>query len=154
MNSTFFLIILIFLGFLARSRVVILAGFTLLLVKELELGNFLEFFSRKGIEIGLIFLLLAILTPMVIDPLEGKELWDVLVSWKGFIAVVAGILATQMNGMGLNLLGEMPDLIIGIIIGSLIGIILFQGIPVGPLMAAGIAALLVRFFSLLRGIGG
>lgn len=118
------------------------------------MSNFLNFFSKKGIEVGLIFLLLAILTPMIIDPLEGKELWNTLISWKGIIAMVAGLLATQMNGMGLELLGEMPDLIIGIIVGSLIGIILFQGIPVGPLMAAGIAALLVRIFNLLRGLGG
>ncbi|HHU92238.1 MAG TPA: DUF441 domain-containing protein, partial [Halanaerobiaceae bacterium] len=70
------------------------------------------------------------------------------------VAVIAGILATQFNGMGLRLLEEHPHLVGGIIVGSLIGIVLFRGIPVGPLMAAGIAALLLelleKFFSFLK----
>ncbi len=153
MNSTIFLLSVISLGFLARSRVVILAGLSLLLIKELELNFFLNFFSKKGIEVGLIFLLVAILAPMVLNPVEWEELLNTLKGWKGVIAIIAGLAATQMNSMGLELLNSMPDLIIGIIVGSLIGIILFQGIPVGPLMAAGIAALLVKIFNFLEGTG-
>lgn len=146
MNSTYFLIMIIVLGFLAQSRVVILAAFILLLLKELEISFSLLFLSRKGIEIGLIFLMLAIISPLVISPVKWEELKETLLSWKGLIAVISGLLATRFNGMGLDLLNEIPQLIVGIIIGSFLGVVFLGGIPVGPLMAAGIAALLVRLF--------
>jgi uncharacterized membrane protein (DUF441 family) len=42
--------------------------------------------------------------------------------------------------MGLNLLESRPQVILGLVIGSIIGIVFFKGIPVGPLMAGGVAA--------------
>lgn len=137
-----FLYIIIILGLLARSRVIVLAGFSLLLIRELGLSGLLEFLSDRGIELGLIFLLMAILAPLLISSLERGDLEKVFLNWKSLVAVLAGLLATRFNGMGLKLLQESPQLVIGIITGSLIGIVLFGGIPVGPLMAAGIAALL------------
>lgn len=137
-----FLYIIIILGLLARSRVIVLAGFSLLLIRELGLSGLLEFLSDRGIELGLIFLLMAILAPLLISSLERGDSEKVFLNWKSLVAVLAGLLATRFNGMGLKLLQESPQLVIGIITGSLIGIVLFGGIPVGPLMAAGIAALL------------
>lgn len=154
MKSSILLYLIIIIGLLARSRVLVLAAFCLLLIKELELSPLAEFISNKGIEMGLVFLLMAILAPVLLVPLERKDLAQMLGGWKGLVAVIAGILATQFNGMGLRLLEEHPHLIGGIIVGSLIGIVLFRGIPVGPLMAAGIAALLLelleKFFSFLK----
>ena len=152
MNSGIFLISLITLGFLARSRVIVLAALILILLKELKINPLLLFLSKKGIEIGLVFLLLAILAPLLVKPVRWQELKDLITDYRGVIAIIAGILATQANGMGLELLNELPLLIIGIIIGSLLGIVIFGGIPVGPLMAAGIAALLLKFFDFISRI--
>ncbi|MCG8512541.1 MAG: DUF441 domain-containing protein [Halanaerobiales bacterium] len=154
MNSGIFLISLITLGFLARSRVIVLAALILILLKELKINPLLLFLSKKGIEIGLVFLLLAILAPLLVKPVRWQELKDLITDYRGVIAIIAGILATQANGMGLELLNELPLLIIGIIIGSLLGIVIFGGIPVGPLMAAGIAALLLKFFDFISRING
>ena len=154
MNSGIFLISLITLGFLARSRVIVLAALILILLKELKINPALLFLSKKGIEIGLVFLLLAILAPLLVKPVHWQELKDLITDYRGVIAIIAGILATQANGMGLELLNELPLLIIGIIIGSLLGIVIFGGIPVGPLMAAGIAALLLKFFDFISRING
>lgn len=148
MNHVFFLYIIIISGLLARSRVIVLAAFSLLLIEELELKPLAEFI-RKGIELGLVFLLMAILAPMLLVPVERNELLKTLGNWKCIVAIIAGILATQFNGMGLKLLEGSPQLVLGIIVGSLTGIILFGGIPVGPLMAAGIAALMVEFIERL-----
>lgn len=151
MNNTYFLIIIIILGFLAQSRVVILTGFSLLLLIELELERVFGFLANKGIEIGLIFLLLAILSPLLKETLDWKEIKLVLMSWQGVVGIAAGLLATQFNGMGLQLLSEKPYLILGIITGSLLGILLFDGIPVGPLMAAGIAAVIIYLCEIITG---
>ncbi|MEW6229340.1 MAG: DUF441 family protein, partial [Bacillota bacterium] len=54
--------------------------------------------------------------------------------------------ATYVNGKGVELLRARPDIIAGILIGTIIGVCLLRGIPVGPLAAAGITALLIRLF--------
>lgn len=152
MHNSLLLYLIIILGLFAQSKVIVLAGFTLLLIKELGLTGLSEFLSNKGIEIGLTFLLIAILAPMVLRPINWEELKNSLLGWRGVIAVLAGLLATQFNGMGLKLLDNNPHLIVSIIIGSLIGIVLLGGIPVGPLMAAGIAAVLLEIIASIFGI--
>lgn len=47
---------------------------------------------------------------------------------------------------GLELLKLDPQLIVGLVIGSIFGIVFMKGIPVGPLMAAGITAFLLKLF--------
>lgn len=149
MNNSLFLYIIIITGLLARSRVIVLAAFSLLLINELELIPVSQFISNKGIEIGLVFLLMAILAPILLVPLELEKLANLLGEWKSLVAILGGLLATRFNGMGLKLLEDSPQLVMGIILGSLIGIVLFGGIPVGPLMAAGITALLVEFIEII-----
>ncbi|MFW5982126.1 MAG: DUF441 domain-containing protein [Halanaerobiaceae bacterium] len=149
MNISYLLYLMIILGLMARSRVVVIAAFSLLIIKELGMISVSEFLSRNGIELGLIFMLMAILAPLILKPLSWNELKDIFLNWKVLIAILSGLLATQFNGMGLTLLEGSPHLIIGIIVGSLLGIVLLGGIPVGPLMAAGIAALLFELIELL-----
>ncbi|MFW5985109.1 MAG: DUF441 domain-containing protein [Halanaerobiaceae bacterium] len=141
MGTSFYLLLIIILGFLAQSRVVILASLFLLLISELNNEPLLIFFSKHGIEIGLVFLLIAILSTMILNPLNRNQLQQILISKKGFAALAGGLLATKFNGLGLNLLQDVPQLIGGIIFGSLLGIAFLNGIPVGPLTAAGLTAL-------------
>ncbi len=144
MNNSIFLLIISILGILSRSRVIVIAGIILLILNELNVRTFMRFFSNNGIEIGLVFLLMAILSSMMLTPLNADKLKNVLISRQGIVAVIAGLLATKFNGFGLALLSDTPKLMIGIILGSLIGISFFGGIPVGPLTASGIAALFLK----------
>jgi uncharacterized membrane protein (DUF441 family) len=75
-------------------------------------------------------------------------MWAVFTSWQGILALAGGIAATYMNGKGLDLLKMDPQLIVGMVIGSIFGILFLKGIPVGPLMAAGITALLLKMFQM------
>ena len=152
MKSTLMLVSILVLGFCARSRIIIVASLLLLLLKEIKIEGIFEFLSNWGIEIGLIFLLLAILSSIVLEPVSVKDLKNIIFSYKGIIAVLAGLMATRFNEMGLGLLNTSPQLIIGIIVGSILGVIILDGIPVGPLMAAGLAALLVRLFEFILSI--
>jgi uncharacterized membrane protein (DUF441 family) len=63
---------------------------------------------------------------------------------------LGGALATYLNGGGLKLLQIDPEIIFGVVIGSIIGITFFGGIPVGPLMAAGLTALFLNIIALFR----
>jgi uncharacterized membrane protein (DUF441 family) len=100
------------------------------------------------LELGLLFLTIAVLVPFASGRVTPKDMWAVFTSWQGILALAGGIAATYMNGKGLDLLKMDPQLIVGMVIGSIFGILFLKGIPVGPLMAAGITALLLKMFQM------
>ena len=149
MGTSIFLLLVIVLGMLAQSRVVVLASLILILFDSLNYRVGFTFLSKYGIEIGLICLLLSILSSMFLTPVNLEDIKSVLISRKGFAALVAGILATRFNGLGLNLLQDNPYLIVGIILGSLLGIVFLGGIPVGPLTAAGLTFIFMYLLEII-----
>jgi uncharacterized membrane protein (DUF441 family) len=80
------------------------------------------------------------------------SLVEIIKSYKSIIAVfalVSGLLATKVVGMGIILLEREPELIVGMLLGSIIGIVFFNGVPTGPLLAAGLTAIFYQLYSLL-----
>ena len=59
------------------------------------------------------------------------------------LAVVAGIAVAWLGGRGVSLMGGQPLLVTGLLVGTIIGVALLGGVPVGPLIAAGILSLLI-----------
>jgi uncharacterized membrane protein (DUF441 family) len=84
------------------------------------------------------------MAPFAADRVGVRDIVAHLTSLPGLMAILGGALATHLNGEGLSLMQSTPELIFGLLIGSLLGILLLGGIPVGPLMAAGLTALLLE----------
>ena len=57
------------------------------------------------------------------------------------LSISVGVLVAWLAGKGVPLMGEQPILVTGLLIGTIIGVAFLGGIPVGPLIAAGILAL-------------
>jgi uncharacterized membrane protein (DUF441 family) len=151
MNGDLLLVILIIIGLLGRSHIITTAACILLVVKLIHLDRYLPSIERRGLELGLLFLTMGVLVPFASEKINMKDIVNVFTSWPGIIALCGGAIATYMNGKGLDLLKVDPQLIVGLVIGSIFGIIFLRGIPVGPLMAAGITALLMKVVSLIFG---
>lgn len=141
------LVILIIIGLIGRSPIITTAACLLLIVKLVSLDRFLPTIERRGLELGLLFLTMGVLVPFASDKITVKQIVAVFTSWPGLLALAGGAAATYMNSKGLQLLKVDPQLIVGLVIGSIMGIVFFRGIPVGPLMAAGITALLLKIFT-------
>jgi uncharacterized membrane protein (DUF441 family) len=144
MNGEILLVILIVVGLIGRSSIITTAACALLIIKLLSLDRFLPTLERRGLEMGLLFLTMGVLVPFASEKISFKDVISVFTTWPGIIALVGGAIATYMNGKGLELLKIDPQLIVGLVIGSIFGIIFMRGIPVGPLMAAGITAFLLK----------
>lgn len=144
MNGEFVLVTLILIGLISRSSIITTAACILLIVKLVHLERYLPTIERRGLEFGLLFLTIAVLVPFAAERITTHDLWSALSSWPGMMALAGGAIATSMNGKGLELLKNDPQMIVGLVAGSIIGIVLLRGIPVGPLMAAGITALLLQ----------
>lgn len=151
MNGELLLLLLIIIGLIGRSPIITTAACVLLIVKLIHLERYLPTIERRGLELGLLFLTMGVLVPFASERISTKDIVAVFTSWPGIIALLGGAIATYMNGKGLDLLKVDPQLIVGLVIGSIFGIIFMRGIPVGPLMAAGITALLLKIASFLFG---
>ncbi|HEX7056130.1 MAG TPA: DUF441 domain-containing protein [Bacilli bacterium] len=149
MNGEWLLVILILVGLAGRSHIITTAACILLAIKLVELERYLPSIERRGLELGLLFLTMAVLAPFAADKIAFRDIVDAFTSPPGILALAGGAIATYMNSKGLELLKIDPQVIVGLVIGSIFGIVFLKGIPVGPLMAAGITALLMKLLQAL-----
>ncbi|MBN2984456.1 MULTISPECIES: DUF441 domain-containing protein [Cohnella] len=146
MNGDIVLVALIIIGLIGRSPIIATAACFLLIIKLVHLQRFLPSIERRGLELGLLFLTMAVLVPFASGRVQVKDVISPFTTWTGWVALIGGALATYLNAKGLDLLKIDPQLIVGLVIGSIFGIIFLRGIPVGPLMAAGLTALFLKLF--------
>lgn len=146
MNPDLLLVLLIVIGLVGRSPIIATAASLLLILKLSHLERYFPAVERRGLEIGLLFLTIAVLVPFATGRISFKDVLSVFTTPPGILALAGGALATYMNGKGLDLLKVDPQLLVGLVIGSIIGIVFMRGVPVGPLMAAGITAFLLKLF--------
>jgi uncharacterized membrane protein (DUF441 family) len=140
------LVALLIVGIAARSNLISIAACILLVLRLSNLNIVFPLLERRGLETGLLFLLLSILVPVANGVVTEKDLIYSMTSMPGILSIIGGALATHMNGEGIKLMQVDPEIIFGLIIGSIFGIVFFHGIPVGPLTAAGISALFLEIF--------
>ncbi len=137
------MLLILVLGIVGKSNIVAGAAGILLVLQVTNMQGLFPVLQARGLEIGLIFLVISVLVPFASGKVTWGEIGRSFVTVPGLIALVSGALATYMNGQGLDLLQRVPSLMIGLVVGSIIGVLFFGGIPVGPLMAGGIAAALL-----------
>ncbi len=150
MNGVALLVALLLIGIVSRSNLIAIAACVLLIVKFANLNFVFPLLEKRGLEVGLLFLLLAILVPVATGRISEKDFLSTFTSFSGVLAIAGGALATHLNGEGLKLLQIDPEIIFGLLVGSVIGIVFFGGIPVGPLMAAGLTALFLEVSNLFK----
>jgi uncharacterized membrane protein (DUF441 family) len=146
MNGEILLVILIITGLLGKSSVITTAASLLLIFKLTSLERFFPTIERRGLELGLLFLTVAVLVPFANGSIGWDRIYPFFISMNGWLALLGGAVAVYMNRFGLNLIRTEPQIIIGLVIGSIFGILFLKGIPVGPLTAAGMTAIFAHFY--------
>ncbi|MGI3295454.1 MULTISPECIES: DUF441 domain-containing protein [Neisseria] len=145
MNVSFvslFLVAMIFLGVISQNNSITISATILLLMQQTALVQFVPLIEKHGLNIGIIILTVSVLSPLVsgriqIPPAAG------FLNLKMAAAVAIGIFVAWIAGRGVPLMGQQPVLITGLLIGTVIGVTFMGGIPVGPLIAAGILSFVV-----------
>lgn len=135
---------ILILGVLSRNPLIVSAAAILLLVQALDLGIVYRHLQTRGIDLGLILLLLAVLVPFAAGRVGLGDIRSAFTSANGLAAVAGGILASAISAPGIRLMQGHPEVIVGLVVGSILGVVFLRGIPVGPLAAAGFAAVLLR----------
>ena len=137
-----FLVVLIFLGVVGNNSSITIAATVLLLMQQTFLGKYLPYMEKYGLNLGIIILTVGVLAPIISGKIQLPS-FVALLNWKMLLAIAIGILVAWFGGRGVGLLGTQPVLITGLLIGTIIGVSFFGGIPVGPLIAAGILSLML-----------
>lgn len=143
------LVALILIGIFGKSHIVATAACILLIIKLTRIYSLFPLLDRRGLELGLLFLMISVLVPFATEKVSPRDIWHCFTTVPGILAILGGALATYMNGQGLNLLKLDPELMAGLVVGGIIGIVFFRGQPVGPLMAAGLTAFFMKVFQWL-----
>ena len=136
------LVILLILGVLSNNSAITISAAVLLIMQQTFLSSHIPLLEKYGVEIGIIILTIGVLSPLVSGKIQLPDLSGFL-SWKMALSIAVGVLVAWLAGKGVPLMGEQPILVTGLLIGTIIGVAFLGGIPVGPLIAAGILALLL-----------
>lgn len=137
-----FLVGLILLGVLANNNSITVSATVLLLMQQTALSQYLPFVEKYGLSVGIIFLTIGVLSPLVSGKIQIPNFMS-FVNFNMLAAVLIGIMVAWIAGKGVPLMSTQPILMTGLLLGTIIGVAFVGGIPVGPLIAAGLLSFFV-----------
>ena len=144
------LIAILALSWAVHNMTVAYAAGIVLAVKLLHLSKALTLLHAHGINWGIIILTAAILAPIADGSVTAQHLLDSFKSTAGIIALVLGLICAIAGGGGVVLLKSNPEIVSSLIIGTMVGVIFFHGIAIGPLIAGGITYYILQVMAHLK----
>ena len=141
MDAYIILGVVALLGFLSKNPTVWIAAVVLIVLKVIPTSPVLAWTNQNGLKIGITVLTMGVLAPVALGKITLADLWITSQSMIGITAVAVGIFVAYLGGRGTGLLTSEPHIVTGLLAGTIVGVALFRGVPVGPLIAAGILAL-------------
>ena len=132
--------LVLFLSVVGHNQTVVFAVLIVLACKLIADFGFvepLEILGTRGLNFGVIILTAAVLVPIANGTLTPARLLRAFQSTAGIVAIIAGLLAAISGGLGIPLMQNNPDVIPALLIGTMVGVFFFNGLAVGPLIAAG-----------------
>ncbi|MGV2965869.1 DUF441 domain-containing protein [Paenibacillus sp. AGC30] len=139
------LLLLVFaaLGIISSNTPVTVAMVFLLLLRVLNLNQAFPWLEKYGLTLGIIILTIGVMAPLASGKMSLQTIGESFLHWKSLLAIGVGLLVAYLGGRGATLMGTQPTVVAGLLIGTVLGVALFKGVPVGPLIAAGILSLLL-----------
>ncbi|KQN53477.1 DUF441 family protein [Erwinia sp. E602] len=140
------LVILLFLAalsYFSHNMTVTIALLVLVAIRLTPLNQTFPWIEKQGVTVGIIILTIGVMAPLASGTLPSSTLLHSFLHWKSLLAIAVGIFVSWVGGKGVTLMSNQPTVVGGLLIGTIIGVSLFRGVPVGPLIAAGLVSLLI-----------
>lgn len=131
------------LGIVSNNTSISVAMVVLLLIRVTRLTQVFPWLEKYGLTIGIIILTIGVMSPLASGTISLSTITSSFLHWQSLLAIAIGMLVAYLGGRGVTLMGNNPTIIAGLLVGTVLGVALFRGVPVGPLIAAGILSLLI-----------
>jgi uncharacterized membrane protein (DUF441 family) len=149
LESWLFLIGILLVSWLGKNQSLMIATIAVLLFKLLP--NSAKLFSiidKQGINWGVTIISVAILVPIATGRIGIMDLINSFKSPVGWIAVACGILVSLLSYQGVGFLSASPEVTVALVMGTIIGVVFMNGIAAGPIIASGIAYLIIQLLQI------
>lgn len=137
------LLVLLACGVFSHNTAITIAAGVLIVFRITPLSEFFPFLQQHGLNVGIIILTIGVLTPIASGKIPGDAILKSFLSWKSLLAIIIGLAVAWLGGRGVKLMSNKPDVVAGLLIGTVAGVAVLRGVPVGPLIAAGMLSLLI-----------
>ena len=144
-KTNLILIILLTLGVVGHNSAISIAAVSLLLVRLLHVDRMFPFLEHHGLEIGITLLTIGVIAPVASGRITPDAIIKTFTHWQSLLAVAIGVFVAYLGGKGTALMTQDPLVVTGLLVGTILGVTFFRGVPVGPLIAAGILAFVLQF---------
>ncbi|QPI41999.1 MULTISPECIES: DUF441 domain-containing protein [Pectobacterium] len=137
------LLVLAGLGIISHNMTVTLAILVLLAIRITPLNSYFPWVEKYGLSIGIVILTIGVMAPIASGKITAGEVMHSFLHWKSLLAILIGVAVSWLGGRGVSLMSNQPSVVAGLLVGTVMGVALFRGVPVGPLIAAGLLSLLI-----------
>lgn len=141
--TSLILLLMAALGIISSNTPITIAMIVLLLIRVLHLHQLFPWLEKYGLTVGIIILTIGVMTPLASGKMSLQTIGESFMNWKSLLAIGVGMLVAYLGGRGATLMSMNPTIVAGLLIGTVLGVALLRGVPVGPLIAAGILSLLI-----------
>ena len=126
-----FFVFMILISLLTGNKTLLYAMGIVFVLRMVRATAVLEILAGKGISWGILVITIGFLAPIALERYDLSQFKAVFTSPAGWIAILCG--------MGV-IVGQTDMVItVGIILGTFLGVAVFKGNPVGPLIGSGMA---------------
>ncbi|MBT2759654.1 DUF441 domain-containing protein [Paenibacillus sp. FSL W8-0187] len=131
------------IGIISSNSAVTIAMLALLLIRVTGFQQAFPWLEKYGLTLGIIILTIGVMSPLASGKMSLQTIGESFLNWKSLLAIAVGMLVAYLGGRGATLMGSNPTVVAGLLVGTVLGVALFRGVPVGPLIAAGLLSLLI-----------
>ncbi|GIO96433.1 UPF0756 membrane protein YeaL [Paenibacillus lautus] len=131
------------IGIISSNSAVTIAMLALLLIRVTGFQQAFPWLEKYGLTVGIIILTIGVMSPLASGKMSLQTIGESFLNWKSLLAIAVGMLVAYLGGRGATLMGSNPTVVAGLLVGTVLGVALFRGVPVGPLIAAGLLSLLI-----------
>lgn len=130
---------MILVSFLTGNKTLLYAMGVVFVLRLVKAAAVLEVLAGKGINWGILVITIGFLAPIALERYELAQFKAVFTSPSGWIAILCGIAVAIMGARGVVVGRTDMVITVGIILGTFLGVSVFRGNPVGPLIGSGMA---------------
>jgi uncharacterized membrane protein (DUF441 family) len=141
---------LLIISLVGHSMSMVYTCVILLLLKWLLPQEAVDYVGQHGAGWGVILLTVALLVPLIQGKVGLNEIRNSFTGGLGLLAVLIGLMVAIFGRWGITLIGKTPQITIMLMVGTVIGVIFFKGVAVGPMIAGGIT---YAILTILEGLG-